>query len=140
MTKISDLSDWIDTYDLPASVTNTSIANPCGLIAKYAFSDEFLELRETVYEELLPIDDANITKPADVLKFQINEEVALDNGYWTNPVDSHLIVWYQMETTTDFIKLYGEVKGTLRPSDTYKIKIKQKFDAESIGTNKYLVF
>jgi hypothetical protein len=44
----------------------------------------------------------------------MNEEVARDNGYWTSPVDAHLIVWYQMETLVDFQKLYGRINGSLK--------------------------
>ena len=43
------------------------------------------------------------------------------------------MVWYQMETKADFLKLYGSVDGVMRADHTYKIQIIDNFDSESIG-------
>ena len=45
-----------------------------------------------------------------------------------------------METLSDFKKLYGKMYGKINKKTTYQIKIKFNFDAESIGTNKSIIF
>lgn len=52
--KVSDLYDWWNESELPASVTKNpsgTIANPCGNIAKYQFTDEFYEIVEVGTQE-----------------------------------------------------------------------------------------
>lgn len=45
-----------------------------------------------------------------------------------------------METLPDFVKLYGEIKGTLKQGVTYEIRIKSIYNAASIDTKKYIIF
>jgi hypothetical protein len=73
-------------------------------------------------------------------KFKLNEQVAYSNGYWTNPVDEHLIVWYQMETLNDFSKLYGRLNGTLKGGLSYRIKIKFNYQTDALDTDKFIIF
>lgn len=72
-------------------------ANPCGLIAKYHFTDVFYEIRELTGDgngKVFEIDDDKIAAEHEWIKFKVNEDVAVRNGYWTSPVDPHLINWY----------------------------------------------
>lgn len=60
------------------------------------------------------INDTNIAHKVDQqLRFHTNEDIKQQNGYWTDVEDEHLMVWYQMETNTDFKKLYGRIDGIM---------------------------
>jgi hypothetical protein len=41
---VTDLLGWWDKSQLPFGVSG--VANPCGLIAKYMFTDEFISISE----------------------------------------------------------------------------------------------
>ena len=141
--------DWIqknsDAFPLIAANDiagkGDQIPWPCGVIPKYIFTDEFLEIKDIDGQHFhVTINDANIAHEIDTdSKFKRNKE-AWDNGrYWIDVEDQHLMVWYQMETKADFYKLYGSVDGTMRADHTYQIKIIDRFNAQEIGNKKYIV-
>lgn len=68
----------------------------------------------------------------------MNPEVAAKNGYYRNITDQHLMVWYQMESFSDFKKLYGSIEGTLFANKTYYLSIKDTYDAKALGSKKYI--
>ena len=39
------------------------------------------------------------------------------------------MVWYQMESLKDFVKLYGRINGTLKKGETYTITVVDYYDA-----------
>jgi len=43
-----------------------------------------------------------------------------------------------VETLPKFMKLYGSIKGTLNEGTAYNIYINSRYDAASIGAEKYL--
>lgn len=137
---MSELYDWWPQSRLPPSVKSDTLANPCGNIPKYHFSDEFASITEVNYQEPLPIDTSAIYGKHEEDKFVLNKDIVARGGYWTNILDPHLIVWYQTETLSDFKKLYGKVTGTLKPENKYEIKIRLMFNNAAIDTNKYLIF
>jgi hypothetical protein len=75
------------------------------------------------------VDSEGIVGEHEWDRFKVNEEVAERDGYWTNPVDPHLVVWYQMETLTSFAKLYGRIQGTLKQGNTYELRLTSNFDS-----------
>jgi flagellar biogenesis protein FliO len=46
------------------------------------------------------------------------------------------MVWYQTESLSDFIKLYGKITGVLEAGVSYTFIIDDNFDSTSIGSNK----
>jgi|LakMenEpi03Aug12_release.lakeMendotaPanAssembly.Ray.scaffolds.fasta_scaffold1009966_1 hypothetical protein len=48
------------------------------------------------------------------------------------------MVWYQMESFSDFKKLYGSIEGTLVANKTYLLNIKDNYDAPALGSKKYI--
>ncbi len=55
-------------------------------------------------------------------------------------VDEHFLVWFQMETLSDFYKLYGKVGITLQAGVPYTITIQNNYDSKQFGVNKYIYF
>ncbi len=111
---VNDLLGWWDYKKLPGSISKEIQANPCGLIAKYQFSDTFISVTEINGSKTFQILQDSIVRPFEHSKFKQNSEIALHNGYWWNPVDVNLINWFSMETLPDFQKLYGRIEGTLQ--------------------------
>jgi hypothetical protein len=62
----------------------------------------------------------------------------LEGQYWTDVEDPHFMVWYQTESLSDFIKLYGKIDGTLESGVTYTFEVDNNFDAPSIGSSKFI--
>ena len=86
---------------------------------------------------MIDIDDSDINHSYDKsFKFKTNEEI--QDKYWTDVTDPHFMVWYQTESLSDFIKLYGRINTTLYPDIEYTLELYDNFDAPSIGSNKYI--
>jgi hypothetical protein len=53
----------------------------------------------------------------------------------------HVMVWYQMETFSDFIKLFGHLEGDLVKGNTYTFKVEQGgTDVTAFGGKKWIYF
>ena len=52
--------------------------------------------------------------------------------------DEHLMVWFQMETFPDFIKLWGHIDTTLEKGTTYTFTISNNFDVSEFNAKKYI--
>ena len=52
--------------------------------------------------------------------------------------DEHLMVWYQLESFSDFKKLYGQIDGKLEAGKTYEISVEDNYNIAKIGTEKYI--
>ena len=48
------------------------------------------------------------------------------------------MVWYQMESLSNFLKLYGSVPAELEAATEYTLVLEPNFNAESIGSKKYI--
>lgn len=87
------------------------------------------------------IDDSDIAHAVDRdSRFVRNEAKWSDGAYWTDVQDEHLMVWYQMETLSDFYKLYGRVDGIMPGGTRYEIQIFDTFNSTALNNNKYIVF
>ena len=87
---------------------------PCGFIAKFAFSDQFTFIKSLDRSFSARIDDSDIAHSVDKeLRFKMNEDTVEKGAYWRTVEDEHLMVWYQMESLRDFVKLYGRLDGPL---------------------------
>lgn len=58
--------------------------------------------------------------------------------YWLDPTNEHVMVWYQMESLKDFVKLYGRIDGTLKAGKTYVFTIQDNYRSDLIDNEKYL--
>ena len=97
---------------------------PCGYIAKFFFNDRFTHIRSTDRSFSVAIDDSDIASTNDrENRFKLNADKVKDKAYWLDPTDEHVMVWYQMESLSDFIKLYGRIDGTLKAGKTYVFTI-----------------
>ena len=130
-----------EQISIPDGIDGEKLAWPCGYIAKYLFNDRFTWIADAEGRLFnVTIDDTNIAHSVDRdVKFKRNEEAWEQGEYWTDIEDQHLMVWYQMETKADFLKLYGSVDGTMLADHTYKIQIMDNFDAPELGNKKFIV-
>ena len=139
ITHVADLADWIDLDELSLNQRAGQVANPCGLIAKYHFTDEFdyvqLVSNDVSEAKAFRIDSSNIVDRT----FEADDTLRSNGGYWLDVTDPHLAVWFNMVTLSTFDKLYGVINGTLQKSQTYKLRIQNKFDVETLGGKKSLV-
>lgn len=71
-------NDWLEVSELTPFIKNNvdELAFPCGQIAKYYFTDQFLNVTsvDKIYSER--INDENIEMEVDNLKFKMNDAVA----------------------------------------------------------------
>ena len=71
------------------------MANPCGLVAKYHFSDKIVSLRETFsHDDPFLINETSIASKNQQSQFVRNEDVYETQGYWVDPTNEHIIVWF----------------------------------------------
>jgi hypothetical protein len=131
----------------PLSVTKNftkfkdELAYPCGSIAKYFFTDKFTTLRSRDGSLNVNIDDSNIAFEIDKnKKFKINKDVWNRGQYYRNVEDEHFMVWYQVESSPDFIKLYGRIEGILLANQQYEITVYDDYNSTTIGNNKFIFF
>ena len=67
------------------------------MIALYQFDDEFEGIQSNISNivSVYTIHDNSISFKQDRQeKFKVNDDVKARGGYWKNPIDEHLMVWY----------------------------------------------
>ena len=122
---MKDLADNnITTIALDGTNLSTNaLAYPCGLIAKYFFNDTY-KLAVTNNGSQIPIDETNIAHPVDKsYKFKMPDVDHPLSTAWLNVTNEHVMVWYQMESFSTFIKLWGHIGTTLKAGTNYTIVI-----------------
>lgn len=99
--------------DIAASLVNLNNApldgddeaNPCGLTAKYLFSDSFT-LSYNSNSSTINIDETGIAHSVDR-----NSRFQRPNNYasiqWHDTEDEHLMIWFQTDAFSIFVKLWG---------------------------------
>ena len=133
ITSNSDVSSTL--YNLNnVKLSSGGDANPCGLIAKYMFSDSF-----TLYKSSnkIAIDETEISQYVD-RNYKFMRPNDYKNIQWHDTQDEHLMVWYEPDALPDFIKLYGKVSSDLMAGTEYTIVINNKFDISGASINKYI--
>ena len=143
MLKDQDKWNLLSQYpdNLETVALKDEVAWPCGFIAKFSFSDEFLQVVSTDLSFSVSIDDSEIAHDVDKeKKFIYNTEKLQEGAYWKDVEDQHLMVWYQMESLNDFVKLYGRIDGTMQKDKEYTITIMDKYASDKIGNKKYIYF
>jgi hypothetical protein len=115
-----------------------AIALPCGLIAKYHFNDTFRLSPANEANKLIEIDEKGIALYSDTEhKFKTTPEKM--NQTWLNLNDEHVMVWFQMESASKFIKLWGHVNGTLEAGREYNLLVENNWiDITQFEGRKYV--
>lgn len=133
ITQNKDVSSTL--YALDGSLLSTSgDANPCGLRAKYQFTDTF-----AISQSGTPvsIDETEISHSVDR-----NSKFERPSNYksiqWKDVEDEHLMVWYQVDAFPSFIKLWGRIDQDLKKGTQYTMTISNTWDTSSIEAKKYI--
>jgi hypothetical protein len=124
------------------TLTDADVANPCGLIAKYYFTGKSIfnldtfEIKDSQGNKL-DINESNIAHSVDRdYKFRLPKDSA--DLVWKNYEDEHVMVWYQMESFPNFIKLWGYIRKTIEPG-TYTVTIpNNNYDVSNWDGKKYI--
>jgi len=118
------------------SLDSDEVATPCGLIGKYRFTDRFTIMDEN--SDIVMIDSGSIAHSNDKdIKFKNTDS----NGatQWLDHEDQHLMVWYQMESFPNFLKMYGEIGQTLSKG-TYSVTVMNQWDTKIFKGEKSIYF
>lgn len=91
-------------------LSGSSLAYPCGFVAKYHFNDTF-QLYDSQKNEI-EIDETNIAYPEYKGLIYRNLDNKLE-VQWKDVEDEHYIVWMSTEADSNFIKPWGRFNSTL---------------------------
>jgi hypothetical protein len=95
-------------------------ANPCGLIARAYFNEEYeLYNPKSLRVPINETDIANIFDRSDFFKRNVNSS----DLQWIDVENEHFMIWMNMETYNNFRKLWGRIENDL-PMGNYTLKIK----------------
>ena len=74
------------------------------------------------------------------LKFKLPQGVSnpLERA-WLDITNEYVMVWYQTERFSTFIKLWGHISGTLKAGTKYSIQISNKFDVSEFQGKKFIL-
>jgi hypothetical protein len=112
------------------------VAHPCGLPAKYVFSDAFAVADAAGAP--LRIDSSDIA-----LGFERNSRFS-NSGQrgkqWLDLASEHVMVWFRTELFPDFDKQYGRLEGTLRKGQTYVLTVQNNYIHPDFDLKKSFVF
>ncbi len=95
-------------------------ANPCGLIARAYFDEEYV-----VYDTknlVVRINEKDIANSFDKNNF-FKRHPNAEDIQWIDVENEHFMIWMNMETYNNFRKLWGRIEQDL-PMGTYILKIK----------------
>jgi len=130
----------MENDDIPVSLSyagntlnSTDLAAPCGLIGKYRFTDVF-EISggpSNVKISMGGIAHSNDKK----LKFKNNGKG--EQIQWLDFTKERLMVWYQMESFPDFMKMYGKISGKMSKGN-YTVTVSDQWNTKSFKTEKYI--
>jgi hypothetical protein len=114
--------------------------SPCGLIAKNYFNDYFrLYMKNSKNQSELiqiPINETGIAYAAD--KKYYKRAYNYSTTQWVDVENEHFMVWMQMETFTDFRKLWGRIEKPLEPGN-YQLVVDYNWDHPLFQTGKKFV-
>lgn len=135
--KNKDVSTPLNAVDGTTVLNPDDDANPCGLRAKYFFTDTFA-LSETGGSSIA-IDETKISNSIDRnSKFKNSKDY--QTKQYRNTEDEHLMVWYQTDAFPKFIKLWGKIDQNLEAGENYTMTISNTYDVEDIETQKAIYF
>ena len=118
-----------------ATLDGNADANPCGLIAKNYFNDNFW-----LYDSSgnnITIDDSSIAHSVD-RNSRFERPSNYEDVQWLDTEDEHLMVWYQTDAFSDFIKLFGSIDTDLQKGMSYSVLVNNTWGDPSYDTKKYI--
>ena len=129
--KNKDISSSLLAVDGTTTLDPNSDANPCGLRAKYIFTDSFV-LTKTG-GGTIAIDETKISHSIDrSSKFKHPSDYLTKQ--WKDTEDEHLMVWYQVDAFSNFIKLWGKIDQNLEAGTNYTITITNSYLNQDINS------
>lgn len=127
--KNSDLS--VTTSYGGVTLDKDAVANPCGLIAKSFFNDEFSIAG-------LTIDETGISWYSD-RTYKFGKPTNSASIQWIDPTNEHFIVWMRTAGMPNFRKLWGKIHAGV-PAGTYTLTIKNNYDVSAYdGKKKFIL-
>jgi hypothetical protein len=119
-------------------LTPDTPANPCGLIAKSLFNDQYnLTNNSDVTKTALFVNESDIAWASDKsLKY------ARPPGYgsiqWHDVMDEHFMVWMRPAGLPNFRKLWGRINTDLN-AGTYTLSVMNVYDVKAFDGQKFFV-
>ena len=118
-----------------ATLQSSDVAYPCGLIAKYKFTDTF-KLYDSSGTQI-NLDDSNIALSIDKsTRFKNSNNLSQQ---WQDFTDQHFMVWNRIETFPWFDKLYAKISSTLKAGIQYTVTISNKYIYSGFDIKKRIV-
>lgn len=115
--------------------------NPCGLVARSFFTDEFQLSSDRTGDVELRKD--GVAWPRDNEKFKAtdqnnewNRRSSAENDLVTDP---DFIVWMRTAALPDFRKLRGIIEGSLQEGEMLTLTVYNNYDVSSFGGTKKVV-
>lgn len=125
-------------FDGTTALNPDAAANPCGLVAKSLFNDNFgTNLENTGTGTLYDIDETGIAWESDV-KNKFKAPPNAETIQWTDSTNEHFIVWMRTAATPDFRKLWGKINQDLEPGN-YRVLITTEYDVSSFDGKKFFI-
>jgi len=113
-------------------------ANPCGLVAKSLFNDDFgTNIQNTDTGTSYDIDETGIAWESDV-KNKFKAPPNANTIQWTDSTNEHFIVWMRTAATPDFRKLWGKIHQDLPPGN-YRVIITARYDVSTFDGKKFFI-
>ncbi|KRX03547.1 hypothetical protein PPERSA_12677 [Pseudocohnilembus persalinus] len=122
-----------------------AVANPCGMIAKSYFTDEYmLRKSDTSFDINGEIDGyfkisaKDIAWPSDKEHKYANSENS-ESEQWMDYDNERFMVWMRTAALPKFRKIWGKINEDI-PAGTYTIDILNVYDVEPFDGKKTLIF
>jgi hypothetical protein len=115
-----------------------AILNPCGNVAHSYFNDsyELISVNNGTMK-LININTSEISYEVD-RKIAFKRDRYYENVQWIDVTNEHFMVWMNMETFPNFIKLWGKIEADLK-NGSYIIYIDNKWESKSKDVTKTFI-
>jgi len=136
VTKNKDISTPLTAVDGTTTLDPDKDVNPCGLRAKYYFTDTFA--LSTTSGSSITIDQTKISHSVDRnSRFKNSKNYMTEQ--WKDKESEHLMVWYQTDAFPNFIKLWGSIKQDLVAGTSYQITISNTYINSDIDSKSIYI-
>jgi hypothetical protein len=107
----NDPSKYLSVGGFP--LNPDSIANPCGKIARSYFNERYA-IFSLDKNKKIEINETGIASQYDIDTMYKRED-NYTYKQWIDVKDEHLMVWMEMETFKNFMKIWGRIESILEP-------------------------
>lgn len=118
-----------------ATLPSSDTAYPCGLIAKYMFSDTF-SVRESS-GTAVALDETDIALSIDKDSRYKNTDNKAQQ--WLDFTNQHLMNWQRVQTFPWFDKLYAKVQTKLKAGTQYVVTVQNNYSYSKFDIKKSVV-